>query len=261
MRMRGLLNLGNTCYFNTAIQCLAHVPPLSKHLFANEYDGQCDITKEYQTVVQALFISGKTDPVDPSDLLAAFRSRFPSFNNNGQHDAQEVIVCMIDILENSIGPEFIQKIFNGKDVQETVYPGGKSQKENSFTTVILEPTEPTSLTNLISKLQKYEGISGYTDDAGRTHHVAAVGRKITHWPRVIGFTFSMYDRKFPIEIPEEFEGRKLYAAVIHQGIQWGGHYALIVRRYDKWYLKDDDSVTELKEPPRSGPFYMAWYRS
>jgi ubiquitin C-terminal hydrolase len=71
----------------------------------------------------------------------------------------------------------------------------------------------------------------------------------------------MYDRKFPIEIPEEFEGHRLYAAVIHQGIQLGGHYALVVRRYDKWYLKDDDSVTELKEPPRCAPFYMAWYRS
>ena len=117
------------------------------------------------------------------------------------------------------------------------------------------------ITNLISKLQKHEGISGYTDDTGKTHHVAAVGRKITQWPRIIGFTFSMYDRKFPIEIPLEFEGRKLFACVLHQGHKNGGHYALLVRRFDKWFIKDDERVTEIPHVQTlRGEFYLAFYR-
>lgn len=70
----------------------------------------------------------------------------------------------------------------------------------------------------------------------------------------------MYDYKFPIEIPNEFKGKKLFACVMHAGIQQGGHYALMVRRWDKWYLKDDETVNEITPNEFKGPFYMAWYR-
>lgn len=260
--MRGLVNLGNTCYFNTAVQCLAHVPPLSKFLFeADPYDGPCEVTREYQKVARQLFIKGLGDPVDPRALLEAFRTRFPAFAGGGQHDAQEVIVLLIDVFEKSIGDKFIKSIFNGQECQETVHPGGVSKKTTEFVTLILDPTEPTSLEALLEKRKKHVGIEGYVDDSGKRHHVAAVRTVVTQWPRVFGVTFSMYDRKFPIEIPQEIDGHKLFAAVLHHGIQWGGHYALVVRRYGKWYLKDDEAVTELAEPPKCGPFYMAWYRS
>jgi len=77
---------------------------------------------------------------------------------------------------------------------------------------------------------------------------------------VIMFTFAMYERKYKIEIPLTFEGKSLFAVVLHMGIQWGGHYAMAVKRYDKWFIKDDDSVREISEPPTSGSFYMACYR-
>lgn len=259
--MRGLTNLGNTCYFNTAVQCLAHVPPLSKFLFENDYDGPCQITREYQRVAKQLFLKGASGPVDPRPLLAAFQTRFPAFANPNQHDAQEVIVLLIDVFEKSIGKKFVQSIFNGMECQETVYPGGVSKKETEFITMILTPEGPARLEDLLAKRTKHVGIEGYIDDSGKRHHVAATRTVVANWPRVIGITFSMYDHKFPIEIPEELEGRKLFAAVLHHGIAWGGHYALAVRRHDKWYIKDDESVQEIPEPPKQGPFYMVWYRS
>lgn len=258
--MRGLVNLGNTCYFNTAIQCLAHCPALSKHLFFNDYTGDCNLTREYQKVAKQLFLSGASDPVNPQSLLSVFRTQFSSFSNNGQHDAQEVIVCLIDIFEKSLGKDFIQDIFNGEEVQETVFPGGSSMTKETFTTLILDVNSNSKLETILENRWKHAGIADYLDDTGRRHRVAAVGRKVTRWPKIIGFTFSMYNSKFQIEIPEKFEGRHLFAVVLHAGIVWGGHYALAVKRYGKWYLKDDESVTELTEPPTKGLFYMAWYR-
>lgn len=258
--MRGLINCGNTCYFSTAIQCLTHIPPLSKHFFLNDYKGPCKITKEYEKTARALFLSGETRPVDPSALLSEFRSKFPSFIGNQQHDAQEVIVHMIDVFENSLGKQCIQNIFNGIEVQETVYPGGKSLKEETFTTMILEPQRNCTLETLLRERWKHSGVEGYTDESGKKHNVAAISRRVTKWPRIIGFTFSMYNSKFQIEIPEKFEDRFLFAVVLHMGIMWGGHYALAVKRYGKWYIKDDESVREIQDAPTKGTFYMAWYR-
>lgn len=260
--MRGLYNLGNTCYFNTAIQCLAHVPPLTKHFFSINLDScTCQITLEYQKVVRQLFLKDRTDPVSPSDLLGFFRVRFVNFANAGQHDAQEVILHLIDVFELSLGKEFIQDIFNGEDAQETVYPSGMSTVKTPFTTLILDVTEPCRLQDLIEDREDHRGLEGYTDNTGKTHNVAAVRNRIVKWPKVISFTFAMYEYKFPIEIPEEFQGKKLFACVLHQGISRGGHYALLVKRFDKWYIKDDDTVREIpKIEIFKGEFYQAWYR-
>jgi ubiquitin C-terminal hydrolase len=127
--MRGLKNLGNTCYFNVAIQCLAHVPPLAQHLMLHEYTGQCAITREYQKVLRELFVRGITEPVNPSALIAVFRERYPRFATWEQHDAQEVILILIDVFESSID----LKLFS------------------PLPTMILSVHEPCSLSDLLEE--------------------------------------------------------------------------------------------------------------
>lgn len=260
--MRGLHNLGNSCFFNTAVQALAHVPPLTKHFFAIDLTAcPCDVTKEYQKVVRQLFLKGQTDPVSPSDLLGAFRVRYPDFANMNQHDAQEVVLLLIDTFETSLGKEFVTDIFNGEDGQATEWTGGLSIVHNPFTAMILDVKEPCRLKDLIDERSEPISIENYIDDSGKTHATAVVRRVVTRWPKIICFSFSMYDYKFPIEIPLEFEGRKLFACVLHMGVRNGGHYALLVRRFDKWYIKDDESVREIPNiETLRGEFYMAFYR-
>jgi ubiquitin C-terminal hydrolase len=49
--------------------------------------------------------------------------------------------------------------------------------------------------------------------------------------------------------------------VLHQGHKNGGHYALLVRRFDKWYIKDDETVREVPQiQSLRGEFYLAFYR-
>lgn len=260
--MRGLWNLGNTCYFNTAVQCLAHVPPLTKHFFSlAPYEGPCDITREYQKVARALFTKGSNDPVNPTDLLSAFRKRFPQFARHEQHDAQEVILHLIDVFEESLGKDVVQAIFNGEDAQETTWSEGLSIVKTPFTTLLLDVTAPCTLQELLNTREKERTIEGYTDDKGRTFDSATIRNKVMKWPKIVNFSFSMYNNKFPIEIPFEFEGRKLFACVLHQGVQRGGHYALLVRRFDTWYIKDDTTVHEISDIKEfKGEFYQAWYR-
>ena len=202
----------------------------------------------------------RSDAVSPSDLLGAFRVRFPQFVGGQQHDAQEVILLLIDVFEKSLGKELIQEIFNGEDSQETLWSEGMSTVKTPFTTLVLDVSEPCRLQDLLDdRLEEHE-IEGYLDAQGKTHDVAAIRHRVTKWPRIVNFSFSMYDYKFPIEIPFEFEGRKLFACVLHQGVQRGGHYALLVRRFNKWYLKDDETVREVEPTIFKGEFYQAWYR-
>jgi len=260
--MRGLWNIGNSCWFNTSIQCLAHVPPLTKHLFSlPPYTGPCDITREYQKIVRELFTKDKTEPVSPSDLLGAFRLRFPQFTTGQQHDAQEAILLLIDVFEQSLGKELVQDIFNGEDSQETLWNDGMSTVKSPFTTLVLDVSEPCRLHDLLEDRFEERNIEGYVDAQGRTHEVAGIRNRVSKWPRIVSFSFSMYDYKFPIEIPFEFEGKKLFACVLHQGVQRGGHYALLVRRFEKWYIKDDESVREIPDIKTfKGEWYQAWYR-
>lgn len=259
--MRGLWNLGNTCFFNTAVQCLAHTPPLTKHFFSLNYEGDCDVTREYQNVVKQLFIKGKTDPVNPRDLFGAFRTRFPEFADGSQHDAQEVILHLIDVFEHSLGKEFITDLFNGTELQETSWSEGTSIIRTPFTTLLLDVTEPTNLHDLLQKRMNPISVQNYIDSGGKTHESATINNRIEKWPKFISFSFSMYDHKFPIEIPLEFEGRKLFACVLHRGHKNNGHYALLVRRFNQWYVKDDESVTIVPEfKTLRGEFYLAFYR-
>lgn len=220
--MRGLKNLGNTCYFNVAVQCLAHVPTLAQQLILHDYTGLCAITFEYQKVIRQLFIKGVDSPVDPSDLLGAFREIFPEFEEKIQHDAQEVVIKLMAVFEKSLG----MKCFNG------------TEDGQLMTTMIIPVTEPSSLEDLLE------------------------GNKVTTWPQVTSFTFVMYDHKFPVILPFENNGKRLFAVIMHKGHLEEGHYALLVKVHDKWYIKEDSIVYEI---PYSielmrGEFYMAFYR-
>lgn len=58
--MKGFENFGNTCYFNTAIQCLLHIPVLTNYFIKNPYDGDCSFTNEYSKVVHGYWLMGES---------------------------------------------------------------------------------------------------------------------------------------------------------------------------------------------------------
>jgi hypothetical protein len=188
----------------------------------NDYTGLCAITFEYQKVLRQLFVRNETSPVDPTELLSAFREIYPRFVEKKQHDANEVFMLLADVFERSIGT----KVFTGvEDGQE-------------FTSLILDVNEPCGLLDLLED------------------------RAVTTWPQVICFTLSMYTHKFPVTFPFKFMDRNLFAVVMHRGEDEAGHYALCVKVHDTWYIKEDEHVHEIPYDIETmrGDFYMALYR-
>jgi len=280
--MRGLTNpTYSTCYVNSAIQFLFHSSPdLTRFFRDNVYEGDCKITKEYQKLSNALLELGQEDnPVDTSLFLDALFQKFKVFHVGEQGDASEVFVFLIDTFESSIGKEFIHDIFSGVLEQVTTYHKDsdvdkyappaptsdlyrESRRIEIFTTLCMLVTEPTGLEDLVKEYLQPESFEGYKDDEEVVHALAVKFNVIKRWPRATVFVFSQPFHKFNTQIPLEWEGRKLVAAVLHRGTIRNGHYALVVLVRDHWYMKSDEMVVKSEDKIEDfvGEISMAVYR-
>ena len=69
-RMKGIRNKGNTCYFNTALQCLLYIPALSNYMIRKPYAGECTFTRAYSDLIKVYWTRGR-DHVGVTKLLEA----------------------------------------------------------------------------------------------------------------------------------------------------------------------------------------------
>lgn len=111
----GLGNLGNTCYMNSALQCLVHIPELRDYFLYNGYGNEINvdnplgfqghIAKAFSMLVQALFMNSvvsRNNAFSP----AAFKSTIGHFNGmfSGymQQDSQEFLAFILDGLHEDL---------------------------------------------------------------------------------------------------------------------------------------------------------------
>lgn len=250
---RGLLNLGNTCYFNTAIQCLAHVPSLTNRFLRDgPYESNCTVTREYSMLVRNMWNTRYTDPVNPSELLNAFQTKCPQFTPGHQHDTHEAVLALMDILENSLGLSYMRPLFYGTEEQTVTYPKGTSWKAETFMTLFVR--NPEHLANY----SKHQILDGYEDNDGNKYNVAALESKVTETGHCLVVNFT--EKTTADQIPETYQNMHLFALVIHWGMLHGGHYAAFLKHKKQWRLVDDDSVREVDAPDKGTPCSMAWYK-
>jgi ubiquitin C-terminal hydrolase len=245
--MKGIVNLGNTCYFNVALQCLMHVPIIRNV----KYEGDCMFTKIFFNFTQQFWDpnTGKIFNVQP--LLDEFQKHFPRFKSLEQHDVQETILCIIDILEKSI-PE-LKKYFYGKKVQETVWPGGSKKQEEDFSVHIL-CANGSSFKDMLLQSFAWNVLTDY-----EPYHVATTRCFFSKHPKVLMVSF---DKKGRVNVNEKLtiDGYEyeLVASAVHLGVQHDGHYVAFTKHVDKWYYKNDDFVSE--QPfPCDAPHYLLMY--
>lgn len=254
--MRGFLNLGNTCYFNAALQCLLHIPVLTNYFLQRGYYGDCEFTKLYVALIHYYWIVQDKGVANVKPLTQKFYDHFPRFKNRDPHDVQEAILCIIDILERAC-PE-IKQWFYGKKTQETIWPGGKSSTEEDFSIHIVT-ANGNDLGQMLKKSADWNVIENFEDTDGKVHNIATTRMVFSKLPQVLMISF---DRKSHINVIDKILIDKyeynLIASAVHIGIQQGGHYVSYLRHGDRWYYINDDFVDEVNIP-RSASHYVLVY--
>eukprot|EP00360_Condylostoma_magnum_P000599 CAMPEP_0168315656 /NCGR_PEP_ID=MMETSP0210-20121227/12147_1 /TAXON_ID=40633 /ORGANISM="Condylostoma magnum, Strain COL2" /LENGTH=125 /DNA_ID=CAMNT_0008290407 /DNA_START=291 /DNA_END=668 /DNA_ORIENTATION=+ len=106
----GLVNLGNTCYANSVIQCLRRIPELRSVLVnyqtRNPNDIEDQFTGDFANMIRGLEAS--TEPYTPLQFILRLRSTFERFNERSeeggfkQQDSEEFFSAVMDAMSRSL---------------------------------------------------------------------------------------------------------------------------------------------------------------
>ncbi|KAF9587086.1 hypothetical protein IFM89_039694 [Coptis chinensis] len=124
--LAGLQNLGNTCFMNSAIQCLVHTPPLVEYFlddYSEEINKQNPIGMQGQLAIsfgdllRNLWSPGRA-PIAPRGFKAKLARFAPQFSGYNQHDSHELLAFLLDGLHEDLNRVKSKPYIEMKDANE-----------------------------------------------------------------------------------------------------------------------------------------------
>uniref|UniRef100_A0AAR2L236 Ubiquitin carboxyl-terminal hydrolase n=1 Tax=Pygocentrus nattereri TaxID=42514 RepID=A0AAR2L236_PYGNA len=107
----GLSNLGNTCFMNSALQCLSNSPPLTEYFLEDRYEAEInrenplgmrgEIAEAYADLVKQMWLS-RSSYVAPRTFKTQVGRFAPQFSGYQQQDSQELLAFLLDGLHEDL---------------------------------------------------------------------------------------------------------------------------------------------------------------
>ncbi|XP_057549722.1 ubiquitin C-terminal hydrolase 12-like [Amaranthus tricolor] len=279
----GLKNQGATCYMNSLLQTLFHIPYFRKavyHMPTTENDmPSASIPLALQSLFYKLQYSDSS--VATKELTKSFG--WDTYDSFMQHDVQELnrVLCekLEDKMKGTVVEGTIQKLFEGHHMNyiECVNVDYKSTRKESYYDLQLDVKGCRDVYASFDKYVEVERLEGDNKYHAEQYGLqdARKGVLFIDFPPVLQLQLKRFeydfmrdtmvkinDRyEFPLELDLDRDDGKylspdadrsvrnlytLHSVLVHSGGVHGGHYYAFIRPTlsDQWYKFDDERVTK-----------------
>ncbi|KAD5961852.1 hypothetical protein E3N88_13325 [Mikania micrantha] len=279
----GLKNQGATCYMNSLLQTLYHIPYFRKavyHMPTTENDMP---SGSIPLALQSLFykLQYSDTSVATKELTKSFG--WDSYESFMQHDVQELnrVLCekLEDKMKGTVVEGTIQQLFEGHHMNyiECINVDYKSTRKESFYDLQLDVKGCRDVYASFDKYVEVERLEGDNKYHAEQHGLqdAKKGVLFIDFPPVLQLQLKRFeydfmrdtmvkinDRyEFPLQLDLDREDGKylspqadrsvrnlytLHSVLVHSGGVHGGHYYAYIRPTlsDQWFKFDDERVTK-----------------
>ncbi|XP_045065635.1 ubiquitin carboxyl-terminal hydrolase 22 isoform X3 [Coregonus clupeaformis] len=273
--LRGLINLGNTCFMNCIVQALTHTPLLRDFFLSDRHKCEmqsnsclvCEMSQLFQE-----FYSGHRSPHIPFRLLHLVWTHARHLAGYEQQDAHEFLIAALDVLHRHCKGDGNGKKANNPNncncIIDQIFTGGL---QSDVTCQVCQFTRPEHLGS--SAKIKCSGCHSYQESTKqltmkklpivacfhlkRFEHSAKLRRKIptyVSFPLELDMTPFMASSKesrmngqyqHSVDVFNNDNKYSLFAVVNHQGTLESGHYTTFIRQHkDQWFKCDDAVITK-----------------
>ncbi|XP_041062621.1 ubiquitin carboxyl-terminal hydrolase 42 isoform X1 [Carcharodon carcharias] len=174
----GLQNLGNTCFLNSALQCLTYTPPLANYMLSREHSrtcneqGFCMMCMMQNHITQVFSSSGNV--IKPMSVINDLRRIAKHFRFGNQEDAHEFLRYTVDALQKAClngsnkldrqtqATTMIYQIFGGylRSRVKCLNCKGVSDTYDPYLDIALEIKTAPNITKALEQFVKPEQLDG-----------------------------------------------------------------------------------------------------
>ena len=275
----GLKNQGATCYMNSMLQSLYHIPAFRRMVYAIHVADDIEETKNIPLNLQRLFCTMQLSDKAVSTTALTTSFGWGSTESFVQHDVHEFCRVLLDKIETKLkGTELensVADLFKGKSRSYIRCPavGFESSRIEEFYDVQMVVKGSSNLLESFDKFIETEELTGdnqyKTEEHGKQD--AVMGAEFVELPKVLHVHLNRFDFDFELEAQVKINSRfefptslnlnkylaadckdkpseyVLHGILVHSGCVYAGHYYAFLRTTTdpQWYEFNDTHVSKV----------------